>query len=234
MVTRALRNRSPNRSPRREHKVVTHLPRDFLISAEAKRSQFTTNQVYFWQNRHNPNYELPTRNSRVSEEDERTAREGFNLYFKPIKTLCRDNVKDKIVKNANDVGLRRSDRQPVCNWLEAYSAMCNLQPMDKWKTYEIMYKKFGPSWHSEYESKIMEKVALKYRPCTKSGRTLKGFVAKTLTLALNKKRHYVEDVKRRQDKAEIDENGRKKRRRNIHELYFDPVEHMAIKNVEEW
>ena len=72
----------------------------------------------------------------------------------------------------------------------------------------------------------MQECNMVYRAWHANQAAPKGFVSKTLSKVLNERRKEVPSIKRRLI-AEVDDVGRKKRRRNKHLISFDPQKHVV-------
>ena len=148
---------------------------------------------------------------------------------KEIRDSAKAYIHDIAVDySANKMGFVKSDGQMVSNYLDLLNvARDRHEDNNDKQTWELLYIHCFPSgWQIDVETNYMHNKGVVYRKWTNSKRVRSGFIAKIHTSELSKFRKKFDWLIWKQ-KAEVDDKGKKIRRRYTGREAFVPEIHVV-------
>jgi len=194
---------------------------------KVKRNHIKNDHVRFYKYRFNkdlPSEHAASVQSNPTEQELTDTHEFVSGLKKHLLKVARDEIKRRFILLAQSKGYRFKrmyDSQLVSSFPEVRASL-------QTKEYELQYKfiyiaLFPTRWDSELEQVVMTKAGVKYRPGSRGANKNKDCIASLCSTAADQVRKALSKKVKRRSEQEVDEDGKKKRRRNKTKFSFDPT-----------
>ena len=210
-----------------------HFPRNWLEPDQTLEHQFDLAFFRAWKCRHLMDVPLEIESAATDEEKANTIKE-IEAFSEGLRTKCARLVEKLFTEcGAEELHLKRADGQSVSDWKETKSAINVIRKtkgeenIGNEMAHNLKCKSLERGWQHEQETVVMLDLNMSHRLTPANQKMVLGFVSRFLSHCANRKRKETVGMKRRQ-KAEVDERGTKKRRKNTHKQEFDPEKHVDL------